>query len=76
MNIMESFILNKTHVQHPKQTNDMSIMHLANTQITRKVTMNQKDKMNCVQMYLGVQYVSKNKYYQRSWICKWYIRRR
>ena len=50
--------LNKTYVQHPKRINDVSIMHLVNTKTMRKVTMNQKEKINCVQMYLGVQYVS------------------
>ena len=49
--------LDTTCVQHPKQKNDVSIMHLVNTQTTRKVTMNQKEKINCVRMYLGVQYV-------------------
>ena len=49
--------LNKTYVQYPKRVNDVSIMHLVNTQTTHKVTMNQKEKINCVRMYLGVQYV-------------------
>ena len=50
--------LNKIYVQHPKQINNVSIMHLVNTQTMCKVTMNQKEKTNCVQIYLGVQYVS------------------
>ena len=50
--------LNKTYVQHPKRINDVSIMHLANTQTMHKVTMNKKEKINCVRMYLGVQCVS------------------
>ena len=33
-------------------------MHLVNTQTMRKVTMNQKEKIICVRMYLEVQYVS------------------
>ena len=50
--------LNTTYVQHPKRKYDVSIMHLVNTQTTGKVTMNQKEKINCVQMYLGVNYIS------------------
>ena len=33
-------------------------MHLVNTQTTHKVTINQKEKINCVRMYLGVTWVS------------------
>ena len=33
-------------------------MHLVNIQTNRKVTINQKEKMNCVRMFLGVNYVS------------------
>ena len=40
--------LDKTYVQHPKRMNDVSIIHLVNTQTVRKVTMNQKEKINCV----------------------------
>ena len=37
----------------------MAIMHLVNTQTTYKVTINQKEKINCVRMYyLGVTWVS------------------
>ena len=50
--------LDKIYVQHPKQLNNLSIMHLMNTQTMRKVTMNQKEKINCVRMYLGVNYIS------------------
>ena len=40
--------LDTTYVQHTKQENDISIMHLVNTQTNRKVTVNQKEKINCV----------------------------
>ena len=33
-------------------------MDLVNTQTTYKMNMNQKEKLNCARMYLGVQYVS------------------
>ena len=33
-------------------------MDLVNTQTTYKMSMNQKEKLNCVRMFLGVQYVS------------------
>ena len=33
-------------------------MDLVNNQTTYKMTVNQKEKSNCVRMYLGVQYVS------------------
>ena len=33
-------------------------MYLVNTQINRKVTINQKEKINCVRMFLKVQFVS------------------
>ena len=33
-------------------------MHLVNTQTNHKVTINQKEKINCVRMFLGVQYAS------------------
>ena len=36
----------------------MAIMHLVNTQTTYKVNINQKEKINCVPMYLGVTWVS------------------
>ena len=39
--------------------NDVLVMHLVNTQTMRKVTMNQKEKINCVQMYLEINCVSK-----------------
>ena len=38
--------------------NDVSVIHLVNTQTTHKVTINRKQKTNCVRMYLGVEYVS------------------
>ena len=41
-----------------KQENDVSIMHLVNTQTNHKVNTNQKEKINCVQIYLGVIWVS------------------
>ena len=50
--------LDKTYVQHLRRKNDMAIMHLVNTQTTYKVTINQKEKINCVRMYLGVTWVS------------------
>ena len=50
--------LDTKYAQHPKQMNDVVILHLVNTQIMSKVTMNQKEKINCVQMYLGVNYAS------------------
>ena len=50
--------LDTTYVQHPKRENDVSIMHLVNTQTNRNVNINQKEKINCVRMYLGVNYVS------------------
>ena len=50
--------LDTTFVQHPKRENDVSIMNLVNTQTNRKVTINQKEKINCVLMYLGVNYTS------------------
>ena len=34
-------------------------MHLVNTQTNHKVNINQKEKINCVRMFLGVHYVSK-----------------
>ena len=33
-------------------------MYLVNTQTNRKVNINQKEKINCVRMYLGVPYIS------------------
>ena len=36
--------LNKTFIQHPKQKNDVPIIHLVNTQTTQKITTNQKEK--------------------------------
>ena len=45
--------LDNNYVQHPAQTNDVSIMNLVNTQTIHKVTTNQKEKINCVKMYLG-----------------------
>ena len=39
---------NTTYVQHPKRENDVSIMHLVNTQTNHKVNTNQKEKINCV----------------------------
>ena len=50
--------LDTTYVQHPKRKNDVLIMHLVNTQTNYKVTINQKEKINCVRMFLRVQYVS------------------
>ena len=50
--------LDTTYVQHPKRKNDVSIMHLVNTQTNSKVTINQKEKINCVRMYLKVNYTS------------------
>ena len=48
--------LDTTYVQHPKRVNDVSIMHLVNTQTNHKVNTNQKEKINCIRMYLGVNY--------------------
>ena len=50
--------LDTTYAKHPKHENDVLIIHLVNTQTNRKITINQKEKINCVQMFLGVQYVS------------------
>ena len=50
--------LDTTCIQHPKRENDVSVMHLVNTQTNRKVNINQKEKINCLCMYLGVNYVS------------------
>ena len=50
--------LDVTYVQHPLRQKDVAIMDLVNTQTTYNMTMNQKEKLNCVRMYLGVQYVS------------------
>ena len=36
--------LDTTYVQHPRQANDIAIMHLVNTQTTYKVTTNQKKR--------------------------------
>ena len=54
----EKIHLDTTYVQHPKHENDVSIMHLVNTQSNCKVTVNQKKNINCVRMFLGVQYIS------------------
>ena len=50
--------LDTTYVQHPLRKKDVAIMDLVNTQTTYKMNMNQKEKINCVRMFLGVQYVS------------------
>ena len=50
--------LDTTYVQHPQRENDVSIIHLVNTQTNRKVNINQKEKINCVKMFLGVHYVN------------------
>ena len=50
--------LDVTYVQHPLRQQDVAIMDLVNNQTTYKMTTNQKEKLNCVRMYLGVQYVS------------------
>ena len=47
-----------TYVQHPLRENDVSIMDLVNIQTIHKVNINQKEKINCVRMFLGVYYVS------------------
>ena len=47
--------LNTIYVQHPKQMNGVSIMHLVNKQTTHTIIINQKGKINCVKMYLGVE---------------------
>ena len=51
--------LDTTYVQHPLRENDVSIMELVNTQTNHKMNTNQKEKINCVRMFLGVQYVRK-----------------
>ena len=43
--------LDKTYGQHPKQINDVSIMHLINTQTMHKVTMNQKKRSIVFECY-------------------------
>ena len=50
--------LDTTYVQHPKQENDISIMHLVNTQTNHNVTINQKEKINYFRMFLGVIYIN------------------
>ena len=50
--------LDTTYVQHPKQENEVSIVHLVNTKTNSKVTSNQKEKINCVRTFLGVNYIS------------------
>ena len=50
--------LDTTYIQHPKRENDVSTMHLVNTQTNHKVNINQKEKINCVRMYLGVTWIS------------------
>ena len=50
--------LNTTYVQHPTRVNDVLIIDLVNTQTIHKVTMNQKEKINCVQVYIEVHNVS------------------
>ena len=47
-----------TYVQHPKCENEISIMHLVNIQTNCKVTINQKEMINCVQIYLELNYIS------------------
>ena len=54
----EKIYLDVTYVQHPLCQKDVAIMDLVNNQTTQKMTTNQNEKLNCVQMYLGVQYVS------------------
>ena len=50
--------LDTTYVQHPFCQKDVAIMDLVNTQTTYKMSTNQKEKLNCIRMYLEVQYVS------------------
>ena len=50
--------LDTTYTQHPLHENDVSIMDLVNTQTIHKVNINQKENINCVRIFLGVQYVS------------------
>ena len=52
------FHLDTTYIQHPLCENDVSIMDLVNTQTIHKVNINQKEKITCVRMFLGVQYMS------------------
>ena len=47
-----------TYVQFLARRHDVLIMDSVNTQMIRKVTTNQKEKINCVRMYLGVQFTS------------------
>ena len=49
--------LNNTYVQRKLWNNDVSIMYMVNTQLIHKVTAKQKVRINCVWMYLGVQYI-------------------
>ena len=58
--------LDITYVQHPLRENDVSIMHLVNTQIIHKVNINQKEKINCVRMFLRVHYVIKISTFNRT----------
>ena len=50
--------LDTTYIKHPLRENNVSIMHLVNTQTIHKENINQKEKINCVRMFLGVHYVS------------------
>ena len=50
--------LDTTYVQHTLRKKDVAIMDLVYTQTTYKINMNQIEKLNCVRMFLGVQYVS------------------
>ena len=50
--------LDTTHIQHPLCKKDVAIMDLVDTQTTNKIKMNQKEKINCVRIFLGVQYLS------------------
>ena len=51
--------LDTTYAQHPQRENDVSILHLVNTETNRKMTINQKEKIKCVRIFLKVHYVSK-----------------
>ena len=49
--------LDTPYIQYSLRKKDIAIMDLVNTQTTYKMSTNQKEKLNCVRMYLGVQYV-------------------
>lgn len=58
-NINSTIRLDNTYVQNQLQNNGILIMNLVNNQSMHKITTKQKERINYVWMYLGVQYISK-----------------